>query len=132
MNLAESLPCRLAALVLCFFFVGCSGSRSTVAQGFAYRMKREAAAGIVRDAVAASLPSEKITATSDLTVSGSIRMSIDKHTFNASAVPASAGAWGFEVSHFGTLPVKGAKYSRKIYESILQRADALGQRVSVK
>jgi hypothetical protein len=96
-------------------------------------MSRESASAIVQGAVASNVPNERIKSAGDLTSSGSIRILADKHTFQASAVPLpDKGAFGFEVSHFGTMPFRGPSYAQRIYDSIIQRADASGQRISTQ
>lgn len=121
------LPVVLVSALL----TGCAGSNSTLKNGFAYRMNRETAAATVQGALAANVPNDRIKSTTDLTASGSIRYMLDKHTFYASAIPLPAQqAYGFEVSHSGTL-FNGPATAHRIYRSLLERADRSGQRIAV-
>jgi hypothetical protein len=122
----------LLSITVAVLLSACAGSNSTIRDGYAYRMSRDSAKDVVQGALAANVPNDRIDTASDLTASGSIRHLADKHTFYVSAIPLPAkDAFGFEVSHSGTL-FTGPSTASKIYRSLLQRADAAGPRVSVK
>lgn len=114
--------------------VGCaSGTHSTIKEGFAFRMSREAARDVVQGAMSAHVLSRRIESSSDLSSSGYMRVLLDTHDFNASAIPLPRlDAYGFEVSHSGTIPIQGTTKARRIYESLIERASAAGERVSTR
>lgn len=126
-------PVRLVlAFLLPLALVACSGTNSTLREGFAYRMSREDAKAVVHGAIAANVSPDRINPAGELVASGYDRSMLDTQTFNASAVHIPAkDAYGFEVSHYGTM-LNGPARASQIYRSLLQRADATGQRISVR
>ena len=121
------------AAVAALLSVGCAGTHSTIKEGFAFRMKREAARDVVQGAMAAHVLGGRIESASDLSASGYMRILLDTHDFHASAIPLPrADAYGFELSHSGTIPIQGSAKARRIYAAMIERASAAGERVSTR
>ena len=122
----------LLALALCVVLSSCSGTHSTIAEGFAYRMNEAQAVEIVRSVIRANIVSDRIHPMVGLTASGYDRSLVDTQTYTVTAIPAPRlSAFGFEVSHQGTMH-NGPSKAKRMYESVKQRASLVGEKVSVQ
>ena len=121
----------VAVACLALLLAGCSGKHSTLEEGLAYRMSPYEAVRVAEDTIAAHVPAGYTLPTEGLTASGYKRVLIDTHTFSISAMPAQpAGAYGFEVSHHGTL-FQGPGKADAIYTDVKQRAARIAQTVQL-
>lgn len=121
----------IAAVAAMVLLSGCAGSRSTIKQGYAFKMSEASASRVVRGATSAHILGRRITFPTELTASGYIRHMLDTHKFNVSAIPVPAkDAFGFEVRHSGTILV-GPMKADAIFQSLVERAGLEGPRVSV-
>ena len=119
-------------LPLILILGACSGTNSTLKEGYAYKISKADAGSLVDSTLRAHVASDRMLPKSDLVASGYDRAAIDTHTYTASAIPVPAhGAYGLEVSHNGTI-LGGPYKAKKIFEDLNRRAALLGPRVSVQ
>jgi len=123
---------KIALLFVALALAGCAGSKSTIKEGFGYRMSEAAAQKVVNGAIASHLERDRISPPGDLSASGYVRFALDTHTFSASAIPTRKDSvYGFTVSNRGTMPITASVISGEIYNSVVERANAVGERVSL-
>ena len=121
---------RLIPIVPAVALTACPGEKSTIREGSALRMGREAAKDVVRGAICAQLDGDRITYPAKLSASGHDPSLTDTQAFNVSAIPVAAKeAFGFEILHHGTL-FNGPAKADAIFPSLIERAGLAGQRVS--
>lgn len=135
------LPRFSAFLCVCLFFVGCSGTISTVRRdGAAYTVTREEAHRIVEESVRASFPAPGTVTPSPagtLACSGNLRRFGTYITVHAAALPVvgstpagnPARGYAFVVSYWGNLPFPPVPQG--IYRSIVGQATAQGLALKV-
>jgi hypothetical protein len=125
-------PLPILASALCVLLSSCSGTHSTITEGFAYRMNEAQASEIVQSVIRANIVSDRIHPMMGLTASGYDRSLVDTQTYTVTAIPAPRlAAFGFEVAHQGTMH-NGPSKARRMYESVKQRASLVGEKVSVQ
>lgn len=121
-----------ALLLLPLLFPACSGINSTVKEGYAFKMSRAAAKDVVHGSLAPFVDGDRITFPSELTASGYDRVWTDTQTYVVSAIPApKQDAFGFEISHYGTM-FDGPSKAKRIYRSVVERAALSGERVNLR
>jgi hypothetical protein len=121
----------LAALVIALVLASCSGSHSTISQGYAFQMSKDQASNLVDSVIRANVAQDRMLQGSELVASGYDRSLTDTQTYTLSAIPVpSRKAYGFEVTHEGTM-FNGPTKAKRIFDSAVQRASVIGPRVSV-
>ena len=122
----------ITLLTLAACFTACSGSHSTLSEGFAYRISESQATTLVDSTLRGHVVSDRMSPGSDLVASGYDRFLTDTQTYTISAIPVPAlSAYGIEVKHEGTM-FNGPTKAGRIYEDLKRRADLLGTRVRLK
>ena len=122
---------RTFLLLVCLGLCSCAGGTSTLKEGFAFKMSSAAASQAVYGALVSGVSAEYVTSNSGLEASGYMRQLVDTQTFNVSAIPVPAlGAYGFSVSHHGTLLI-GPMRARQIYDDLVRRAAVSGERIAI-
>ena len=116
-------------LISLLFLVGCSGTHSTLREGFVYRFTQDEAHTLLDSTLRAHVATDRMLPGSQLVVSGYDRSLMDTQTYTLSAIPVpKLNAFGLEVAHEGTM-FNGPTKASRIYEDLKRRADLLGPRV---
>jgi len=122
----------IGAFTLALACVGCAGTYSTIDEGFAYKMPQTNAEQVVQGAIKSHIVNDRILENKGLIASGYARSIIDTQTYTVSAIPVpNLNAFGFEVNHHGTM-ANGPAKARQIYRSVINRAEASGEKTSIR
>lgn len=127
---------KTCLLLLAFcFLTGCSGTHSTLREGFAFDISRSEADHLVNSTLRAHIAADYLLPSGNLVASGYTRFVLDTHTYTLSALPVKAPGgydlvYALEVHHEGTRS-QGPGKAKKIYKDALRRADLLGARVEI-
>jgi len=112
--------------------ISCSGIRSTIKEGYAYRMDDFSATTIVQSVLRAHIDNDRMQSGYGPVASGYDRSLTDTQTYTVSAIPVPRlNAYGFEVTHRGTM-FNGPAKAGRIYRAVVERADLAGTRVPLK
>lgn len=123
---------HILPVVLAMCVASCSGSHSTISEGFAFQMSKPQASNLVDSVIRANVASDRLLPGSELVASGYDRSITDTQTYTLTAVPVPAkSAYGFEVTHEGTM-FNGPTKAKRIYEAAIRQATAAGPRVLVR
>lgn len=127
--MTKSVPfLALASLLLC----SCSGTLSTIRDGYAYQMTEDQAAVLVDTVIRSNIVNDRMLPGSKLVASGYDRAMTDTQTYTATAVAVPRlGAYGFELQHEGTM-FNGPTKAKRIFTTLNERAALAGPRVSLK
>ncbi len=121
----------LLSCISVVFLASCSGTHSTIDEGYAYRMNEDQAGSLVDSVIRANVATDRLLPASKLVASGYDRSLGDTQTYTASAIPVPRQkAFGFEVKHHGTM-FNGPSKASSIYETINQRAALIGPKVMI-
>lgn len=125
----KSLPLlALASLLLS----SCSGTHSTIRDGYAYQMTEDQAGVLVDTVIRSNIVNDRMLPGSKLVASGYDRAMTDTQTYTATAVAVPRlSAYGFELRHEGTM-FNGPTKAKRIFATLNERAALIGPRVSVK
>jgi hypothetical protein len=109
----------------------CSGTLSTLEEGYAYQLSKADAGNLVDSTLRAYVASDRMLPGSPLVASGYTRSLTDTQTYTLSAIPVAAStAYALEVAHEGTM-FNGPSTAKRIFEDAKRRAALLGPKVSV-
>jgi len=109
--------------------VGISGNRSTLQEGYAFKITQNQASSLVETTLRAHVASDMMQHSGDLVASGYTRIGPDTHTYTITAVPVPRfNAYGLEVRHHGTR-FSGPAVAKNIFEDVIRRALYLGPKV---
>lgn len=112
----------------------CSGTLSTVREGYAYQMSEDQAAVLVDSVMRSNIVNDRMLPGSKLVATGYDRsgfMHIDTQTYTATAIPVPRlSAYGFELRHKGSM-ANGPYKAKQIYRQINERATLIGPKVLV-
>ena len=118
----------LIGLLLC----SCSGTHSTIREGYAYQMTEDQAAVLVDSVIRSIIANDRMLPGSKLVASGYDRSLTDTQTYTATAIAVPRlSAFGFELCHEGTM-FNGPTKAKRIYNTLNERATLVGPRVSIK
>ncbi len=128
-HIMKSLPLlSLLSLWLC----SCSGTHSTIREGYAYQMTEDQAAVLVDSVIRSNIANDRMLPGSKLVASGYDRSLTDTQTYTATAIAVpSLSAFAFELRHEGTM-FNGPTKAKRIYYTLNERATLVGPRVSIK
>lgn len=132
---------RIARAMICLAVIvaaGCTSTKSTITnEGIGYRITKEQAKEIVDSSILANFSPDYVNAgpARSLTSSGYVRFALDTHTVNATAIPTRgrlsngqmAEGYGFQISHYGTMPITGGSKARAVYALLKQQAQTSGE-----
>lgn len=122
---------RLLPLFLSALLVSCSGTHSTLKEGYAYKMTEDQASVLVDTVIRSNIVNDRMLPGSKLVASGYDRSLTDTQTYTATAIPVPAQqAYAFELSHEGTM-FNGPTKAKKIFATINQRAALVGPKVMI-
>ncbi|WP_397382352.1 hypothetical protein [Prosthecobacter sp.] len=118
------LPLLLAALLS-----ACSGTHSTIKEGYAYQLSEDQAAVLVDSVIRSNIANDRMLPGSTLVASGYDRSITDTQTYTATAIAVPRfSAFGFEIQHKGTM-FNGPSKAKRLYRTLNERAALSGSRV---
>lgn len=118
----------LAAALL----ASCSGTHSTIRDGYAYCMTEDQAAVLVDSVIRSNIVNDRMLPGSKLVASGYDRALTDTQTYTATAIAVPRlEAYGFELRHEGTM-FNGPTKAKRIFNSLNERAGLIGPKVQIK
>lgn len=121
----------LSSAAAAVLFTSCSGSLSTVQEGFAFRITEQQASGLVDSVIRGHVAGDRMLPGSRLVATGYDRSLTDTQTYTLSAIPVpSKQAFALEVTHEGTM-FNGPTKAKRIFDSAIERASLLGPRVDL-
>jgi hypothetical protein len=119
-------------LALTLLGASCSGSHSTIHDGYAYQMSEDQAGLLVDSVIRSNIVSDRMLPGSKLVATGYDRsgfMHIDTQTYTATAIPVPRlSAYGFEVNHKGSM-ANGPTKAKRIFNTLNERAALIGPKV---
>ena len=119
-------------LALSVLFVSCSGTHSTIKNGYAYQLSEDQASVLVNDIIRSNIVNDRLLPGSKLVASGYDRSMADTHTYTATAISVPRQqAYGFEITHDGTM-FKGPTKAKRMFNTLIQRASLVGTKVSIQ
>lgn len=120
------------ACILPLLSIACSGTHSTIKDGYAYQMNEDQASVLVDSIIRSNIVSDRMLPGSKLVSSGYDRSLTDTQTYTATAVSVPVKqAYGFELHHEGTL-FNGPTKAARMFKTLNERAALIGPRVSIK
>lgn len=128
-SMMKSFPIlSLLSLLLC----SCSGTHSTIRDGYAYQMTEDQAAVLVDSVIRSNIANDRMLPGSKLVASGYDRSLTDTQTYTATAIAVPRqSAFGFELRHEGTM-FNGPTKAKRIFTTLNERAALVSPRVSLK
>lgn len=134
---------RLLVLFTVALLSACSSTHSTIRdEGIGYSISRSQAKEIVDMAILSNFSPDYVNRgpADGLTSSGYIRVVLDTHTINATALPIQGiskngeilRGYGFEVNAHGTIPISGSARARAVYDLLKQQASGAGETIAIK
>jgi hypothetical protein len=116
-------------LALTLLVASCSGTHSTIRDGYAYRMNEDQAAVLVDSIIRSNIANDRMLPGSKLVASGYDRSLTDTQTYTATAIAAPrVSGFGFELRHEGTL-FNGPTKAKRIFTTLNERAALIGPKV---
>jgi hypothetical protein len=133
----------LVAAALVVLLSACSSSYSTIRdEGIGYAITRAQAKEVVSSSILSHFSPDYVNPgpAESLTSSGYIRILLDTHTVNATALPIRGAlksgepreGYGFEVNAYGTIPITGGAKARAVYDLLKQQASSAGEVIQIK
>ena len=124
-------PISIASFVI-LLLCSCSGTHSTIREGYAYQITEDQAAVLVDSVIRSNIANDRMLPGSKLVASGYDRSLTDTQTYTATAIAVPRlSAFGFELHHEGTM-FNGPTKAQRIYKTLNERAALVGPRVSIK
>ena len=123
---------KYLAASLLVLLSSCSGTHSTIREGFAFRVSEEGASALVDSIIRSNVASDMLLPGSKLVACGYDRFMLDTQTYTATAIPVPRqSAYGFELSYRGTRG-NGPGRAKRMYADLLRRAELMGQRITIQ
>lgn len=122
----------LSSLVLPLLLVSCSGTHSTIKDGYAYQINEDQASVLVDSIIRSNIVNDRMLPGSKLVSSGYDRSITDTQTYTATAIAVPMkSAYGFELRHEGTM-FNGPTKAARMFKTLNERAALVGPRVSIR
>ncbi|WP_395738431.1 hypothetical protein [Prosthecobacter sp.] len=116
-------------LLACTLLNACSGTHSTIKEGYAYQVTEDQAAVLVDSVIRSNIANDRMLPGSKLVASGYDRSIIDTQTYTATAIAVPRlSAFGFEIQHKGTM-FNGPAKAKRLYRILNERAVLAAPRV---
>jgi len=118
-------PISIASFVI-LLLCSCSGTHSTIRDGYAYQMTEDQAAVLVDSVIRSNIANDRMLPGSKLVASGYDRSLTDTQTYTATAIAVPRlSAFGFKLHHEGAM-FNGPTKAQRIYKTLNERAALVG------